>query len=379
MRLVMTIPAPLACVASLTLGMLGACGATQAEAPAPAPASPAADYDHRVATAASLVELGRLDRALDLCAEAAKSAPERSEAYVVWGRALASESRLREAAEQYEHARSLGSRDRRLFVELSSIYDVAKAYDRSVEVYRDWLAKTPGDAEMHQELGLTYLLLERFGEAAASLREAARLLPTDLQVRQDLGYALLRAQDLAGASVELEAVLNADPERTEALRYLAQTRAAQGRTDDALALLDRALAVTPTDARARRVRARLRALAGNPAGALTDYQALLAERADDAPALLGAAGALLALERPAEATPLVAQARASLGDVPDVRFREAQLGWRKGDRKALTTLRTLADGWPTPGEIWREVALAARKLGDKKLTAEARKALGGEH
>jgi tetratricopeptide (TPR) repeat protein len=376
MRLVMTLFAPALCLAPLTLG---ACGNPRAAAPAPAPPSPAAEYDHRVATAASLVELGRLDRAEELCAEAVKSAPERSEAYVVWGRALASESRLGEAALQYEQARARGSRDRRLFVELTSVYDVAKAYDKSIEVYRDWLAKTPADGEMHQELGLTYLLLERFGEAAASLREAARLLPDDLQVRQDLGYALLRAQDLAGASVELEAVLNADPRRTEALRYLAQTRAAQGRVTDALALLDRALGLAPGEPRALRVRGRLRALGGDATGALDDYQALLASKADDAPALLGAAGALLALERPSAAAPLVARARTALGDVPDVRFREAQLAWRNGDRKALATLRTLADGWPTPVEIWRELALAAKKLGDKKLAAEARQHLDGGH
>ncbi len=339
-------------------------------------APPPADYDRLVRTAQSYIDMGRLERALSLAEQATRSAPERPEAWIVWGRGLASAGQLAPAAEKYEKARSLGSRDRQLFVELTSVYDVAKQYDRSIAVYRDWLAREPRDAEMHQELGLTLLLVGRYPDAAASLRTAAGLRPDDLQIAQDLGYALLRAQDLAGASAQLERVVAADPSRVEALRFLAQARAAQGRAREALDFLDRALAREPANAPALRVRARLRALGEDAAGALVDYQALLAQRPDDAPALLGAAGALIALDRPADAAPLVARARTSLGDDPDVQFREAQLAWRRGDRGALATLRRLAGPRPSAVEIWRDLAKGAAKLGDARLAAEAKAHLG---
>jgi tetratricopeptide (TPR) repeat protein len=334
------------------------------------------EYERALSTARSYIELGRIERALDLAEAAARRSPERPEAYIVWGRALASQNQLAPSAEKYERARALGSRDRQLFVELSSVYDVSRAYDKAIAVYRDWLEKSPDDAEMQQQLGLSLLLSGRAKEAVPSLRRACALEPDDLQVRQDLGYALLRSHDLAGASSELEKVLAKEPNRAEALRLLAETRAAQGRLRDALSFADRALLNDAKDTRARRVRARLRQVMGDAKGALADYQALLSGRPDDGPALLGAAGALLALERPGEAVPLIEQARAKLGDDPDVRFREAQLAWRRGERSALTTLRQLADHFPRPDEVWAELERAARKLQDKKLAAEAKRHLG---
>ena len=337
-----------------------------------------ADYDRLVATAKSYVEMGRVERAVDLAQTAAARAPQRPEAYVVWGRALASQNVLEDAAAKYEQARTLGSRDRELFVELTSVYDVSRAYEKAIAVYGDWLDKTPDDAEMHAELALTLLLLNRFPDAVAHLRQAARLQPANLQTRQDLGYALLRNQDLTGASSTLEAVLAADPQRPEALVLLAQTRAAMGHSIDALPLLDRALGLDPKNVRAVRVRARLRQLTHDAPAALGDYQTLLAENPQDAAALLGAAGALIALGRLNEATPLVAKARDRLGDHPDVRFREAQIAWRQGDRAAVATLRKMADAMPNQTEIWDELATAAKKLGDKRLSTEAGKHLAGD-
>jgi tetratricopeptide (TPR) repeat protein len=342
-------------------------------------ASGSADYDRLVTSAASFVQIGRLERACDMARAAAQMAPERPEAYVVWGRALASANDLDHATEQFERARQLGSRDRELYLELSSIYDVTRAYDKAIGVYRDWLGTNPGDAEMHQELGLTHLLIEHFAEAAESLRSALALRPDDLQIRQDLGHALLRQGDLTAAATELERVLAVDAKRPEALRLLAQTRAAAGRSEDALKLLDRALTLDPHDPRVLRVRARLRHLSGDGRGALADFRALLAQSPDDAAAMLGAAGALLALERTDEAAPLVAAARQELGDHPDVQFREAQIAWRRADRAALGRLRAITDKVGNPVEVWTEIGLAARKLGDNKLAAEAAKHTGGPH
>lgn len=340
----------------------------------PALASPP-DYDRLVANARAYVEMGRIERAVDLAMAAASNAPERPEAYIVWGRALASQDNSREAVEKYERARALGSRDRELFVELSSLYDVLRSYAKAIAVYRDWLDKTPDDAEMHHELGLTCMLAEHFDEAVVSLHRAVVLQPDDLQMRQDLGYALLRRREWLAAESELERVVQNDPKRPEALRLLAQTRAGLGRLSEALPLLDRALALDPKDARTVRVRARLRHLTGDAPGALNDYQTLLALDANDGPALLGEAGALLALDRTPEAAEVIQRASELLHDHPDVRFREAQLAIRRGDRKALARLQALEGSVGNATELWREIAWAAKKFGDQRLAAEAAKHL----
>jgi tetratricopeptide (TPR) repeat protein len=357
-------------------GMLAACASA---APSPAmPAStarPTLTYEERVQMAQSLVDSGRVERALDLLQSAAAEAPERPEAYVVWGRALAVKNDLKASAETYEKARRLGSRDRRLFVELSSVYDVSEAYEQSIAVYLDWLGKSPDDAEMHHELGLTLLLVGRLDEAVAHLGRASEIEPRDLQAREDYGYALLRLGRLEEAASSLEAVLQLDPRRADALRYLAQVRAAQGRSDDALGLLDRALLAAPDDARAARVRARLRQLLGDQEHALDDYDLVLRQAPDDVAALLGAAGALLALERLDEAAPLLARVRAANKDLPELKMRESQLAWRRGDRKAVAELQKLTQAQANNLELWRDLAAAAKRFGDKKLLLDAEKQL----
>ena len=273
---------------------------------------------------------------------------------------------------QYEAARSRKSRDRRLFVELSSVYDVLERYDEALATYDDWLREAPDDAEMLHEKGLTLLLLERFDEAAAALARVTVLLPDDLQTQEDLGYAHLRGKRLADADAALTRVLARERRRPNALRLLAQVRAAEGRTNEAAALLDEALQIDPTDARAAQVRARLAQLLGNAKSALAGYGIVLKQAPDDTGALLGAAGALAVLDRLDEAASLLARVRAKHPHQPELRLRDAQLAWRRGDRAALGVLQALAKEQPANLEVWREIEGAAARFGEARLVDESR-------
>ncbi len=334
-------------------------------------ASTQGGYSQLVDAAWAAAKAGRAERAAELSERAVASGPEQPAAYVVWGHALAMQRQLDEAVQKYEKARQLGSDERVLFVELSSVYDVSGKYEDAIGVYRAWLARHPDDGEMHQELGLSLILRERYDEAAASLTEASKLLSSDLQVKEDLAYALLKAGQLQEAAAQVDAVLAKDGKRPGALFLAAQLAVARGEAKSALPLLDKALEVAPDDTRARALRARLLHLSGNSKAALDDYAWLLKHGAQDPSVLLGAAGPLIAEGRLDEAASIIDKAKAQAGTHLEVRFRLAQLAWHKGDKAALATLRALAKELPNHLELWRELRDAAKQSGDHKLVAKA--------
>jgi tetratricopeptide (TPR) repeat protein len=355
--------------------LLGSC-ASPSPTTAPPAAAPLEDggqsYDRRVRTALSLAESGKGAQATGVAEQATTLEPDRPEAYQVWGLALAQSGDLKQSAEKYEMARARGGRDRRLFAELASVYDVSQRYEDAVRVYRDYLAIDPSDADMRQELALTLLLLQRYEPAVRELETVAEKRPDDLQVRQDLGYAYLRAGEPKKAIATLESVLAAEANRPDAMLHLARAYAADGRAGGAITLCDRLLASRPEDETALRMRARLLLLVGNAPAAAKDYEALLrVAKPDDPAVLLGYAGVLIALDQLDRAEALVAKVRQTVADHPLVAFRAAQVGWRRGERSALKALADFARNNPTDVEAWRELNNAARRYKDSKLEKEA--------
>ncbi len=366
-------------VAAALLGGAAACGSSSGSSgaqPQPAPAQKGPSYEELVRVARSYVERGNPERAAAVAERAAKEQPERPEAYGAWGFALASDGKLAEAAAKYERALELGSQDRQVYLELSSVYDVAQQYERAVKVYEAWLHGHPDDGEMWQELGLTQLLRDELAPARAALSRAVELRPDDVQARIDLGHVSLRSHDPAAAVRQLEVALQREPGHPDAMRLMAQAQAALGHADQARKVLDQLLAAHPDDERALRVRARLRQLEGDAAGALDDYGRVLKIAGKDAGALLGAAGALIELGRLDDAQKAVGAAREAAGDLPEVRFRQAQIKLRRKQPGGLQEMAAAAEALPDAVEVWRELHAAAKQAGDKQLADKSRKRLG---
>jgi tetratricopeptide (TPR) repeat protein len=252
---------------------------------------------------------------------------------------------------------------------------VSGRYDEAVGVYRAWLEIDPDDAQMRQELGLTLLLRGRFDEAVDELERASRARPDDVQAKQDLGYALVRAGKPKRAERVLQAVLDEDPSRREAVVFLARAKALLGLAPEAIGLLDSVIAPRQASEQALRMRAHLRLVTGDARGALDDYGWVLEAKPDDPAALLGAAGALVALGRLDDASGAVDKVAAKVKSHPIIAFRRAQIAWRRGDAGALDRLATFARANPTSVEAWREVRAAAKQAGKRKLEKEARRAL----
>lgn len=342
--------------------------------PEPTPAALPIDYDQWVPVIGSYLDAGKAKRAAEVAAQAVELAPERPEAFGLWGRALAMQKRLAESAEKYEQARALGSRNRAVFAELSSVYDVSGDYPRAIEVYQAWLSQHPDDADMHQQLGLTLLLTGQPDQSVLSLQAAVDIAPQALQLQQDLGYALLHAGRFEEADEALSAVVKADKGRGDAVVFLARVRLARGKYQSAIELLE-PIASSKGATAARKLLARLQLLTGAAKDALASYQALAAELPDDPTILLGTAGALLQLDDPEGAVPLIEKAAQAVGEHPLVTFRREQVAWRRGDRKAADRIRKVAEDKPDHVEAWRELLAVGEKLKRPKLRRLARKRL----
>ena len=297
-------------------------------------------------------------------------------------RAYAQAERLADAIAQYEKARTMGAVGRDESAELASVYDIAGDYANAERIYREWLEKTPDDAEFVQQLGLTLLLEKRTAEGVAELKRATVLAPDDPRIQQDYGYALLEAGDAKSAVDVLQAIVEKEPGRSEAWLLLAEALAARDEHDDLAAAIEactHALRADGTNANALKLRARLRSLSDDYERAFADYELLARGRPNDAGAYLGAAGALIALNRLPEAKTRVDRAAELKGDHPWVRLRRAQLAWRSGDRAGYDALKVLALEHNDSVEVWRDVKDAARKFGDKAAAKEAAAQLARIH
>lgn len=168
--------------------------ASQSEAKAPA-----RSYESLVKIARLYCDSGKPKKAIKPLNQAIEMQPQRPDAYGVLGYSLAMQKKLKQSAQAYEKARSLGSQQRRLFQELSSVYDVQKEYQKAAKVYRDWIELNPDDTEMKHELSLSLLLINEFQESILLLQEITAKEDASQQARVDLAYAYARSGDHARA------------------------------------------------------------------------------------------------------------------------------------------------------------------------------------
>lgn len=350
---------------AISLG-LGAC--------APTPTVPklsTPDYETALIRAQSLLERGNPIDASTVARQAAEAKPHRPEAFALWGRALMHQQQLPEAAEKMEQARTLGHTERRLFLELASVYDVSRRYSDAIRTFRTYLTGHPDDLEFRHQLGLTLLLAGDPKGAATALKQALTLAPNDPVLTQDWGYALLRSGRLTQAIAVLTPVAQKGPDAYVAALYLGRAYARQGDYRKALRWLDQAVADGKNDPRPTQARAMVHRAAGHHPEALADYQRWIRARPDDPVALVGVAGVLIALDRLDDAEKALRRVDANPDDHPQLRFRMAQIAWRRGDTDAVATLHALAQSTPDNPHRWRELHLAAQAFKDRALAQKA--------
>ena len=194
--------------------------------------------------AASAVELGRIDEAIEYYHWALEIEPNYARAHC--GLAIALERRGNPV-------------DR-------SGYDAAGAhYARALQIEPDY-------PEAHSGLGRTLAAQDRLGEAIWHFRQAIRIEPNLVQAHGGLGIALHMQGKLDEAVGHYRKVLQIDPEHTEAHSSLACALAEQGRLDEAISHYRRALRTRPDYAEVHYRLGRTLVMAGQFDGSLEHFR-----------------------------------------------------------------------------------------------------------
>lgn len=112
---------------------------------------------------------------------------------------------------------------------------LAKMTAEDIIGYETMLRANPADRELHDDVALLYLSLQRPRDAVTHFRRSAELQPSDAATHFNLGTALSVAGDLDAATAAYREALRRRPRYAAALNNLGSVLAAQGRTDEAIA------------------------------------------------------------------------------------------------------------------------------------------------
>lgn len=85
-------------------------------------------------------------------------------------------------------------------------------FDEAVELLRDATRLDPANADLHRELGITFLLNKDWERARIEMQEAIHHDPRDADAHNGLGYALEKLGDLAAAVKEYRQATRLDPD-----------------------------------------------------------------------------------------------------------------------------------------------------------------------
>ena len=176
--------------------------------------------------------------------------------------------------------------------------------------YGELLARAPGDAHAHHQLGTIRLQLGDSAEGHRLLSAAARLAPDNAETWLHLGMAAQNLGQLDAATTHYQQALAQQPDYAAALFRLGVLMRHLRRPADALAALDRCAGIAPREDAVLQQRGEVKFETGDMEGALADFTAVLILKPDAVQALLYRGVTLSALGRPEEA--LAAMDRAAL-------------------------------------------------------------------
>jgi Tfp pilus assembly protein PilF len=137
--------------------------------------------------------------------------------------------------------------DFRAHANLGAARHAAGDLEGAVAAYRDALDRFSGEAAVHADLGGALMDLGRMDEARASLQEAIRVSDRYAPAHYKYGLLLARSGDAVGARREYERAVELVPSYPEALVNLGILLARGGDPAAGAARMERALAVRPRD------------------------------------------------------------------------------------------------------------------------------------
>lgn len=176
-------------------------------------------------------------------------------------------------------------------------------YQTPIVLWSDTVAKRPGNARAHNNLGGALLTAGRTAEAVPHLETAVRLQPAYAEPRANLGVARLRLGDAAGAVAAFENALQLRPGAADTLCNLGEALLALGRTAEAIGRFEEAVRLRPGHAAAHNNLGATLAASGRIDEAIAHAEAALRARPGFAEARYNLGNALVQTRRAAEAIP----------------------------------------------------------------------------
>ena len=166
-----------------------------------------------------------------------------------YGKALADDGKLQEAAKVLENAHTPERPNWSILSAQGSVADQLGDHERAREYYNSALKIRPNDPVAMSNLGLSYALSRNLPTAEATLRSAADQPGADMRVRQNLALVL----GLQGKFGEAEQVLKRDLSPVDAASNVAEIKRmiSQSNTWSAIRKVDGKQAEKPAPARPR--------------------------------------------------------------------------------------------------------------------------------
>lgn len=152
--------------------------------------------------AAALRAAGETGQAVAVMRKSAIYHAEDREVLAAFGKALASDGKFKEALATVQRAQRSDNPDWRLLATEGGILDSLGMHDDARARYRQALVLAPGEPQVLNNLGLSYLLTNELGEAETALRQAADSPKATRKIKENLALALrLRGKHSEASSV----------------------------------------------------------------------------------------------------------------------------------------------------------------------------------
>lgn len=140
--------------------------------------------------AAALRAAGEPSQAVSVMRKAVIYHPEDREVVAAFGKALAADGQFQEALATIRRAQRSDNPDWQLLAAEGGILDSLKQHDQARALYQQALVLAPGESQILNNLGMSYVLTNELDKAEATLRLAAASPSATLKVRQNLALVL---------------------------------------------------------------------------------------------------------------------------------------------------------------------------------------------
>jgi len=196
----------------------------------------------------SLVNQGRLDKALERFQEALALEPESAAFHAGLGNALYKKGLEDEAIIQYQKALEIDPDYAEAHNNLgNSLLQIGRAKE-AITHFQRALEIRPDYAEAHNNLGYSLLQAGRVDEAIIQYQKALVLQPESANFHNSLGNALVQKGHIDEAIIQYQKALVIRPDLADAHNNLGNSLLQIGRVDEAIVQYQKALALEPESA-----------------------------------------------------------------------------------------------------------------------------------